>query len=180
LDKVNRKFRATKPCQWWVADITYVATCLDSRWSGFAYVAFVGDGFSRTIVGWSVSLSRKTDMLPLQALNMAAWNVSDDLTGLIHHSDRGSNYVSLTYTDRIVELGGTPSVGSKGDSWDNALTESFFSALKNERVHRTVHAAKAQAKRDVIMYLEGFYNNRRRHSTLGYRRPNDVHYAYQQ
>jgi len=92
LDKVNRKFRATKPCQLWVADITYVAT-----WSGFAYVAFVTDVFSRTIVGWSVSSSLKTDMLPLQALNMAAWNVSDDLTGLIHHSDRGSNYVSLTY-----------------------------------------------------------------------------------
>ena len=82
-----------------MADITYVAT-----WSGFAYVAFVTDVFSRTIVGWSVSSSLKTDMLPLQALNMAAWNVSDDLTGLIHHSDRGSNYVSLTYTDRILEL----------------------------------------------------------------------------
>jgi transposase InsO family protein len=121
LDKVNRKFRATKPCQLWVADITYVATC-----SGFAYVAFVTDVFSRTIVGWSVSSSLKTDMLPLQALNMAAWNVSDDLTGLIHHSDRGSNYVSLTYTDRIVELGGTPSVGSKGDSYDCQSVSAWF------------------------------------------------------
>ena len=85
---------------------------------GFAYVAFVTDVFSRKIVGWSVSSTLKTDMLPLQALNMAAWMVSDDLTGLVHHSDRGSNYVSSTYTDRIVELGGTPSVGSKGDSYD--------------------------------------------------------------
>ena len=126
LDKVNRKFRATKPCQWWMADITYVATCLDSRWSGFAYVAFVSDVFSRTIVGWSVSSSLKTDMLPLQALNMAAWNVSDDLTGLIYHSGRGSNYVSLTYTNRIVELGGTPSVGSTGDSYDCQSVPAWF------------------------------------------------------
>lgn len=110
-DKVNRQFVATRPCQLWVADITYVAT-----WAGFAYVAFVTDVFSRKIVGWSVSSTLKTDMLPLQSLNMAAWMVSDDLTGLVHHSDRGSNYVALAYTDRILELGGTPSIESKGDS----------------------------------------------------------------
>jgi len=130
-DKVNRQFVATQPCQLWVADITYVAT-----WSGFAYVAFVTDVFSRKIVGWSVSSTLKTDMLPLQALNMAAWMVSDDLTGLVHHSDRGSNYVSLTYTDRIIELGGTPSVGSIGDSYDNALAESQFALFKTELIKK--------------------------------------------
>jgi len=89
-------------------------------------VAFVSNHFSRTIAGWSVSSSLKTDMLLLQAPNMAAWNVSDDLTGVIHHSDRGSNYVSLTYTDRILELGGTPSVGSKGDSYDCQSVSAWF------------------------------------------------------
>ncbi len=112
-DEVNRQFVASRPCQLWVADITYVAT-----WAGMAYVAFVTDVFSRKIVGWSVSATLRTDMLPLQALNMAAWHVDDDLHGLVHHSDRGSNYVALAYTDRIVELGGTPSVGSKGDSYE--------------------------------------------------------------
>ena len=130
-DKVNRQFQADRPNRLWVADITYVAA-----WQGFAYVAFVTDVFSRKIVGWSVSSTLKTDMLPLQALNMAAWIVSDDLTGLVHHSDRGSNYVSLAYTDRIVELGGTPSVGSKGDSYDNALAESQFALFKTELIRK--------------------------------------------
>ena len=130
-DKVNRQFVAEHPNQLWVADITYVAT-----WGGFAYVTFVMDLFSRKIVGASVSSTLKTEMLSLQALNMAAWMVSDDLTGLVHHSDRGRNYVSLTYTDRIVELGGTPSVGSKGDSYDNALAESQFALFKTEVIKK--------------------------------------------
>ena len=115
LDKVNRKFQASRPCQLWVADITYVAT-----WAGMAYVAFVTDVFSRKIVAWSVSSTLKTEMLPLQALNMAAWHVDDDLHGLVHHSDRRSNYVLLAYADRIIGPGETSSVGSKGDSCDNA------------------------------------------------------------
>jgi putative transposase len=131
LDKVNRQFTTTRPCQLWVADITYVAT-----WSGLAYVAFVTDVFHRKIVGWSVSSTLKPDMLPLHALNMAAWNVSDDLTGVINHSDRGSNYVSLDYTDRIIELGGTPSVGSEGDSHDNALAESQFALFNTELIKK--------------------------------------------
>ena len=129
LDKVNRQFKATRPCQLWVANIAYVAT-----WSGSAYVAFVTDVFSRKIVGWSTSSTLKTDMLPTRALNMAAWHVDYDLHGLAHHSDRGSNYVSLAYTDRIVELGGTPSVGFKGDSYDNALAESQFALFKTELI----------------------------------------------
>ena len=173
LDKVNRKFRATKPCQLWVADITYVAT-----WSGFAYVAFVTDVFSRTIVGWSVSSSLKTDMLPLQALNMAAWNVSDDLTGLIHHSDRGSNYVSLTYTDRIVELGGTPSVGSTGDSYDNALAESQFALFKTELIKKRRPWRTVEQVELATLEWVWWFNNQRLHSGLDYRTPAEVEAAY--
>ncbi len=135
-DKANRQFLATRPCQLWVTDITYVAD-----WVGFGYVAFVTDVFSRKIAGWSVSSSLKTDTLPLQAVNMAEWIVSDDLTGLAHHSDRGSNYVALAYTDRIVELDGTPSVGSKGDSYENAMAESQFALLKTELIKTSAPGA---------------------------------------
>lgn len=125
-DKVNRQFVASRHCPFWVTDITYVAI-----WAGMAYVGFVTDVFSRKIVGWSVSSTLKTNMLPPQALNMAAWHVDDDLHGLVHHSDRGSDYASLAYTDRIVNLGRTPSVGSKGDSYDNALAESQLALVQN-------------------------------------------------
>lgn len=121
-DLVRRQFRADAPCRLWVSDITYVAT-----WSGFAYVAFVTDVFSRRIVGWNVSGSLKTELSPLPALEMAAWS-SGDVTGLIHHSDRGSNYVSLVYIDRILELGATPSVGSVGDSGDRESVEYLLAA----------------------------------------------------
>jgi transposase InsO family protein len=121
-DKVQRHFQAERPNQLWVSDITYVA--------------FVTDVFFRKIIGWSVSSTLKTEDLPLQVLDMAVWNVSDDLTGLVHPSDRGSNYVSLAYTDRIVELGGTPSVGSKGDSHDNAMPESQFALFKTELIKK--------------------------------------------
>lgn len=142
VDKFNRRFKAEHPNQLWVADITYVAT-----WGGFEYVALITDGFSRKIIGNSFSSTLKTDMLPLKALNMAAWYVSDDLTGLVHYSDRGSNYVSLTYTDRIVELGGAPSVGSKGESYDNAMAESQFGLFKkklirNQRPRRSVETVE--------------------------------------
>jgi transposase InsO family protein len=130
-DEVNRQFVAQHPNQVWVADITHVAT-----WGGFAYVAFVTEVFSHKIVGWSVSSTLKTEMLPLQALNMAAWMVSDDLTGLVCHSDRESNHVSLTYMDRIAETGGTPSVGSKGDSYDTAMAESQFALFKTELIKK--------------------------------------------
>ena len=97
----------------------------------------------------------------------------------LFHSDRGSVYTAESYRALVTRLGMRSSMGTTGVCWDNALAESFFSALKNERVHRTVYATKSQAKRDVIAYIEGFYNSRRRHSALGYRRPNDIHYAYQ-
>lgn len=132
LDLVQRRFVADRPCQLWVADITYVRT-----WSGFAYVAFVTDVFARKIVGFNVAATLKADILPLQALDMAAFASSGDLSGLTHHSDHGSNYMSLVYTDRIVELGATPSTGTVGDSYDNALAEAINGLYKTELIrHR--------------------------------------------
>ena len=113
-DLVQRRFHAPAPRRLWVADITYVAT-----WSGFAYVAFVTDVYSRRIVGWNVAATLKADILPLQALDMAAWDAKRegavDLAGLVHHADHGSNYLSIVYTDRIGELGANPSTGTVGD-----------------------------------------------------------------
>ena len=172
-DKVNRQFVASRPCQLWVADITYVAT-----WAGMAYVAFVTDVFSRKIVGWSVSATLRTDMLPLQALNMAAWHVDDDLHGLVHHSDRGSNYVSLAYTDRIVELGGTPSVGSKGDSYDNALAESQFALFKTELIKKQRPWRSLEQVELATLEWVWWFNNQRLHSELDYRTPAEVEAEY--
>ncbi|MGO1839660.1 MAG: IS3 family transposase [Candidatus Microbacterium stercoravium] len=123
-DLVKRDFTALAPNRLWVAHITYVAT-----WAGFAYVAFVVDVFSRMIVGWNVAATLKADVLPLQALNMAAFNATGPLDELVHHADHGSNYLSIVYTDRIAELGATPSTGTVGDSFDNALAEAVNGAL---------------------------------------------------
>lgn len=100
--------------------------------------------------------------------------------GAVTHSDRGSQYTSSSYRALVERLGMRSSMGRTGVCWDNSQAETFFSALKNERVYRTVYATKERAKRDIIQYIEGFYNSRRRHSALDYRRPNEVHYSYQQ
>jgi putative transposase len=112
-DLVRRQFTAGAPRRLWVADITYVRT-----WQGFAYVAFITDAYSRRIAGWNVASTLRADILPLQALDMAAWHAGGDLAGLVHHADHGSNYLSLAYTTRITELGATPSTGTVGDSYD--------------------------------------------------------------
>jgi putative transposase len=130
-DLVKREFTAAGPRLLWVADITYVAT-----WQGFAYVAFVTDVFSRRIVGFNVAATLRAEILPLQALDMAAWDARDNLAGLTHHSDHGSNYMSLVYTDRIVELGATPSTGTVGDSYDNALAEAVNGLYKTELIRQ--------------------------------------------
>lgn len=130
-DLVNRRFTAMAPRRLWVADITYVAT-----WSGFAYVAFVTDVFSRRIVGWRVAATLKADVLPLQALDMAAWDAGGNLDGLVHHADHGSNYLAVVYTDRILELGAQPSTGSVGDSYDNARAEAVNGLFKTELIRR--------------------------------------------
>ena len=131
LDLVERNFTAERPNQLWVADLTYVKT-----WSGYVYVAFVVDVFSRRIVGWRASRSLRTD-LALDALEQAIWERLDSSTdGLIHHSDRGSQYLSIRYTERLAEAGIEPSVGSRGDSYDNALAETIIGLYKAEIIHK--------------------------------------------
>jgi len=128
-DLVERQFRATAPNQLWIADITYVAT-----WSGFAYTAFVTDVFSRRIIGWRTSTTLRAD-LALDALEMALWTRSnDDLAGLVHHSDRGVQYLSIRYSERLAAEGAVTSVGSRGDSYDNAMAESINAFYKAELI----------------------------------------------
>ena len=129
-DLVERNFSATRPNQLWVADLTYVAT-----WSGFIYVALVIDAFSRFIVGWQASRSLRTD-LALDALEMAIWRRQAQLQGLVHHSDRGSQYLSIRYSERLAEAGAVTSVGSRGDSFDNALAETIIGLYKTELIGR--------------------------------------------
>ena len=128
-DLVERDFTADQPNQLWVADLTYVAT-----WLGFVYVAFVIDVFSRMIVGWRVSRSLRSD-LALDALEQALW-ARPDTDQLVHHSDRGVQYVSIRYTERLAEAGIEPSVGSVGDSYDNAMAETIIGLYKTEVIHR--------------------------------------------
>jgi putative transposase len=127
-DLVKRQFNATRPNELWVADFTYVAT-----WAGFVYVALVIDVFSRCIIGWRVARSMHTDLV-LDALEQALWSRSG-ARGVVHHSDRGSQYLSIRYTERLKEAGVEPSVGSVGDSYDNALAESVIGLYKTEVIH---------------------------------------------
>jgi transposase InsO family protein/transposase-like protein len=129
-DLVERDFSASRPNQLWVADLTYVAT-----WSGFVYALSVIDAFSRFIVGWQTSRSLRTD-LALDALEMAIWQRTEGLDGLVHHSDRGSQYLAIRYTERLGKAGGVTSVGSRGDSYDNALAETIIGLFKTELIRR--------------------------------------------
>jgi len=153
-DLVNREFVATRPNELWVADLTYVAT-----WSGFAYVAFVIDVFSRMIVGWRVSKSLRTD-IALDALEQALYSRQIE-DRLIHHSDRGVQYVSFRYTERLVEAGIESSVGSVGDSYDNALAETVNGLYKTEVIHP--HSPWRNAEQVEFATLEwvDWFNNRR-------------------
>ena len=172
-DLVERDFDADRPGAKFVGDITYIHT-----WAGFIYLATVIDCYSKKVVGWSIADHMRTELVADALRNAAATSVIEPQA--IFHSDRGSVYTSADYRALVKDLGMRSSTGRTGVCWDNAMAESFFSALKNERVHRTVYATKARARRDVIAYIEGFYNSRRRHSALGYRRPNDVHDSYRQ
>ena len=129
-DLVDRDFTAAAPNQLWVADLTYVAS-----WSGFVYVSFIVDAYSRFIVGWR-ALTTLAAELALDALEQALWARAGDLDGLVHHSDRGSQYLSIRYTERLAEAGIEPSVGSVGDSFDNALAESIIGLYKTELIRR--------------------------------------------
>jgi transposase InsO family protein len=171
-DLVERRFVADAPCRLWVADITYVRT-----WAGFAYVAFVTDVYSRKIVGWNVASTLRADILPLQALDMAAWNAGD-LTGLIHHADHGSNYMSIVYTDRIIELGAKPSTGSVGDSYDNALAESVNGLYKTELIRRQGPWRTIEQVELATLEWVWWWNNQRLHGELGLRTPHEVEARY--
>jgi len=172
-DLVKRDFTAVRPGVKFVGDITYIHT-----WQGFIYVATVIDCFSKKVVGWSIADHMRTELVADALKNAAATTrIEPDA---VFHTDRGSVYTSTDFRALVAGLGMRSSMGRTGVCWDNSMAESFFSMLKNERVYRTVYATKTHARRDIIRYIEGFYNSRRRHSALGYRRPNEVHYGYQQ
>ena len=165
-DLVNRQFKAGKPNRLWVADITFVWT-----WQGFCYTAFVTDVCTRKIVGWAVSATMRTEDLPLQAFNHAVWQSNSDLSELVHHSDRGSQYLSLTYTDRLAELGIAPSVGSRGDSYDNALAEAVNAAYKSELINRGKPWRCIDDVELATAEWVAWYNQERLHEALGYQTP---------
>jgi putative transposase len=159
-DLVNRRFVADRPNQLWVADITYVAT-----WVGFVYVAFVTDVFSRKIVGWRVSNSLRSD-LALDALDQAL-HARADLEDLIHHSDRGSQYVSIRYTERLAEAGIEPSVGSVGDSYDNALAETIFGLFKAEVIRHNGPWRSIEEVEFATLEWVDWFNRRRLLEPIG-------------
>lgn len=160
-DLVERDFRASRPNQLWVADITYVAT-----WSGFVYAAFVIDVFSRKIVGWRVSRSLRSD-LALDALEMALWARGKDVGGLIHHSDRGCQYLSIRYSDRLAEVGAVASVGSRGDSYDNALAETINGLYKTEVIRRRGPWKNVDDVEYATLEWVDWFNNRRLLEPIG-------------
>jgi putative transposase len=163
---LNRNFAAETPDRVWVSDFTYV----DTR-EGWLYLATVLDVYSRRIVGWSMSHER-TEELVLAALQMAvAWR--KPAPGLIHHSDRGSQYASLCYQSQLQQHGMVASMSRKGDCYDNAMAESFFATLKAECVDRQSYTTRFEARQDIFHYIEQFYNRKRFHSALGYLSPLD-------
>ena len=173
LDLVNRQFSAIRPNQLWVADITYVAT-----WSGFVYVAFVIDVFSRYIVGWRVLKHMQTDLI-LDALEQALW-CRGKPTGVIHHSDRGSQYLSIRYTDRLSEAGFKASVGSVGDSYDNALAETINGLYKAEVIHKNGPWRGLDDVEHATLTWVDWFNHRRLLQPLGDRPPAEFEMLYYQ
>jgi putative transposase len=165
-DLVKRNFTATKIDRVWVADITYVATG-----EGFLYLAFILDVCSRRIVGWAMGRHLRTELV-VDALQMAVWR-RKPTSGLIHHSDQGVQYTSLSFGERLREVGIKPSMGRTGSALDNAMAESFVSTLKAELVSGLEFPSRQAAKTAIFDYLETFYNTRRLHSALGYRSPAD-------
>jgi len=157
---LDRQFKATAPNQRWIADFTYIWTA-----EGWLYLAAVIDLFSRRVVGWSMSPTM-TAQLVIDALMMALWRRGKP-SQLLHHSDQGSQYTSEDFQRLLFDQGITCSMSKRGDCWDNAAMESFFSSLKIERLHRTRYATREEVRSDVFDYIERFYNARRRHSTLG-------------
>jgi putative transposase len=162
-DLVRRHFVAQAPNQLWVADMTYVPT-----WAGFIYLAVVIDVWSRRVVGWSIGEHMRAELV-LAALNMAL-STRKPAT-VIHHSDQGSQYASVAFGKRCQDMGVRPSMGSVGDAYDNAMAESFFASLECELLERRSFKTKTEARLAVFTWIEGWYNPRRRHSSLGYLSP---------
>ena len=165
-DLVERQFRPQAPNVLWIADLTYLRT-----WEGWLYLAAVQDAYSRAIVGWSMADHMRSELV-VDALEMAVAR-RRPAPGLIHHSDQGSQYVSLTFGQAARDAGIARSMGSKGDCYDNAVAESFFATLKKELVHRRTWPTRRELTSEVFEYIEAFYNRTRRHSTLGYLSPAD-------
>jgi putative transposase len=175
LDRVNRQFKAERPDQLWVSDYTFVST-----WQGFAYVAFVIDVYARRIVGWKVSAGQQTQFV-LDALEQAL-HARRPVDRLVHHSDRGSQYVSIRYTERLAEAGIEPSVGSVGDSYDNALAETINGLYKAEVVHRRSWRSREELELATLRRVD-WYNHRRLLGPIGYIPPAEAeenHYRQQE
>jgi putative transposase len=172
-DLVERRFTAVRPNQLWVADFTYVAT-----WRGFVYVAFVIDVFARRIVGWRASASLATDFV-LDALEQAIYDRrGPDIQDLVHHSDRGTQYLSMRYTDRLAEAGIEPSVGSRGDSYDNALAESIIGLFKTEVIQRKGPWRQLETVELATLTWVDWFNTRRLLEPIGYVPPAEYEAQY--
>jgi transposase InsO family protein len=166
-DLVQRQFTATAPDQKWFADITYIRT-----WEGWLYLAVVLDAYSRKVVGWSMADHLRTE-LATDALEMAL-TTRRPRPGLIQHSDRGVQYTSTAYGELLTAHHARQSVGRPGTCWDNAVAESFFATLNNELIYRHVWPTRRQAQLAIFEFIAGWYNQHRRHSTLGYCSPAEV------
>ena len=173
LDRVNRLFKAQRPNQLWVSDFTYVST-----WQGWLYVAFITDVYARRIVGWKVSASMHTDFV-LDALEQALYARQPERdASLVHHSDRGSQYVSIRYSERLAEAGIEPSVGSKGDSYDNALAETINGLYKAEMIHRRGPWKTREAVELATLEWVSWFNNHRLLAPIGYIPPAEAEAHY--
>ena len=172
LDRVNRQFKADRPNQLWVSDFTYVST-----WQGWQYVAFVIDVYARRIVGWRVSSSMRTDFV-LDALEQALYDRRPAANALIHHSDRGSQYVSILYTERLAQAGIEPSVGSRGDSYDNALAETINGLYKAELIHRRAPWKTKESLEMATIEWVSWFNHHRLLAPIGYIPPAEAEANY--
>jgi transposase InsO family protein len=171
-DRVNRQFKADRPNQLWVSDFTYVST-----WQGWQYVAFVIDVYARRIVGWRVSSAMRTDFV-LDALEQALYDRQPDQNALIHHSDRGSQYVSILYTERLAQAGIEPSVGSRGDSYDNALAETINGLYKTELIHRRAPWKTKESLELATLEWVSWFNHHRLLEPIGYIPPAEAEANY--
>ena len=171
-DLVNRDFTAPAPNRLWVADISRIPTGEGPLW-----LASVRDAFSRRIVGWKASDRADTELV-LGALEYALWSRQVERERLVFHSDHGAQYTAIRFTQRLVDGGARPSMGSVGDSFDNALAENFFSSLKVERTYRTTYRTREEAELDLVRWIDGWYNPRRIQRELGWLSPDEYEEAY--